>query len=261
VKEIIIPDNYNYSVQKTYTTGTQSTTLNKTFPDLIFSISQLELITNTTKWVYGATMNLKYSNNTNETKTINLDTSKTYGIDMRFRLINFIDSSLSYNLRLGEKKDLKLLQITQYTKHQDATIQGTFDYKKFRFTPKIDYSKDYAEGTLKTVTQNVTQITPSVLIKTDIQAPKGLKLPFSKDTVMFSNRIIWTNTLSYAIKKSPISINDNTRLFSLNSNADYEASKNLRVSFNASVQRLWHKYLKQEDYLSYQIGSTVTFQF
>ena len=43
--------------------------------------------------------------------------------------------------------------------------------------------------------------------------------------------------------------------------ADYEAAKNLRLTFNASVQRLWHKYLKQEDQLSYTAGSTLTFQF
>ena len=72
---------------------------------------------------------------------------------------------------------------------------------------------------------------------------------------------MWTTTLSYAMKKSPITIADNNRLFSLNSSADYEAAKNLRLTFNMGVQRLWHKYLKQEDYLSYQAGSTLTFQF
>ena len=43
--------------------------------------------------------------------------------------------------------------------------------------------------------------------------------------------------------------------------ADYEAAKNLRLTFNLGLQRLWHKYLKQEEYLSYQAGSTLTFQF
>jgi len=256
-----ISNNYNLSSQKTFTTGTRTQTVNKTFPDLIFTLSQLETLFKAQKWAYGATMNLKYSKNSNETKTSSLETAKTYGTDLRFRLLNYIDSSLSYNFRTGNKMDLKTAQKTSQTKHHDATLQGTFDHKKFRFTPKIDFSKDYAEGTLKTVTQDVIQITPSVLIKTDIQAPKGLKLPFAKDTVMFTNRIIWTNTISYAIKKSPITSADNNKLLSLNSVADYEASKNLRVSFNASVQRLWHKYLKQEEYLSYQAGSTVTFQF
>ena len=48
---------------------------------------------------------------------------------------------------------------------------------------------------------------------------------------------------------------------SINSSADYEAAKNLRLTFTGGIQRLWNKYLKQDDYFSYQFGSTLTFQF
>jgi hypothetical protein len=78
---------------------------------------------------------------------------------------------------------------------------------------------------------------------------------------MFTNRIVWTTNMSYAIRSSPITIADNSRLFSLTSSADYEAAKNLRLTFNLGLQRLWHNKLRQEEYVSYQAGSTLTFQF
>ena len=35
----------------------------------------------------------------------------------------------------------------------------------------------------------------------------------------------------------------------------------LRMTINMGLQRLWNTYVKQEDYISYQVGSTLTFQF
>ncbi len=256
-----LTNNFTNSVQRSEVTGTVSRSVNRTFPDMIFSISQLEALTRTRRWAQNATLNLKYSRNTNEAQRVSLDESSAYGMDLRFKLLNCVDAATSYNTRLAEKRDLRVNQLTQSSRHDDATLQGTFDYKKFRFTPKTDFVSDKAEGTLGVVTQNTRTITPSLLIKSDFQLPKGLKLPFTNRTIIFTNRIVWTTTLSYAIKTSPITIADNNRLFSLNSNADYEASKNLRLSFNLGLQRLWNKYLKQEEYVSYQAGSTLTFQF
>ena len=256
-----LSNNFTNSVQRSEVTGTISRSVNRTFPDMIVSLSQLETLTHTSRWAQGATINLKYSKNTNETKAVSLDASDTYGTDLRFKLLNWMDTATSYNLRLGDRRDLRVDQQTQSTRHDDATLQGTFDYRKFRFTPKVDYVSDKATGALGVVTQNTLTITPSLLLKSDFQLTKGLKLPFMKKMVIFTNRIVWTTTLSYAIKTSPITIADNNRLFSLNSSADYEAAKNLRLTFNAGLQRLWHRYLKQEEYLSYQGGSTLTFQF
>jgi hypothetical protein len=256
-----VTNNFTNSVQRSEVTGTTSRSVNKTFPDMIVSISQLELLTRTKRWAQGATMNLKYSHNTNETAGVSRDDSKGYGMDLRFKLLGWMDTAASYNLRNTEKFDLRVDQVTASTRHDDATLQGTFDSGKTRFTPKVDYTSDITKGTLNTTTAETRTITPGLLIKSDFQLPKGLKLPFMKQTIIFTNRIVWTTTLSYAMKSSPITIADNNRLFTLNSSADYEAAKNLRLTFNLGLQRLWHKYLKQEDYVSYQAGSTLTFQF
>ena len=82
-----------------------------------------------------------------------------------------------------------------------------------------------------------------------------------KAALAFTNRIIWTTTLSLAVRDSPITINDNSKLFNLNTSADYEIAKNLRMTLNGAMSRLWHKYLKEEDFISYQFGTVLTFQF
>jgi hypothetical protein len=261
LKTLSLTNNFTNSVQRSEVTGTISRSVNRTFPDMVLSISQLESLLRVRRWAQGATMNLKYSRNINEAKTISLDTSGTYGADLRFKLLAVVDTAFSYNLRMTDKKDLRVDQVTQRTLHNDATLQGAFDYRKFRFTPKADYVSDVTRGPLGVVTANTRTITPSLLIKSDFQLPKGLKLPFMKQAIIFTNRVVWTTTLSYAMKSSPITIAENSRLFSLNSSADYEAAKNLRLTFNTGLQRFWHKFLKQEEYISYQAGSTLTFQF
>jgi hypothetical protein len=256
-----ITNNYSNSVQRSEVTGTVSKSINRTFPDMILSMSQLELLTRTRRWAQNATMNLKYSRNSNESVHISREQADAYGMDLRFKLLNYVDTAASYNRKTTEFRELVSGQLTRQSFHDDFTIQGSFDHRKFRFTPKADYISDVSKGALGVTTADTKTITPSVLIKSDFQLPKGLKLPFMKKAIMFTNRIVWTTTISYAIKKSPITIAENNRLFSLNSSADYEAAKNLRLTFNAGLQRLWHKYLKEEEYVSYQAGSTLTFQF
>ncbi|MEF3279384.1 MAG: hypothetical protein K6357_00220 [Elusimicrobiota bacterium] len=255
-----ITNNYNYSEQKSYNNQIYTKSVNKTLPDLIISISQLENMFKVNKWATAASMNIRYSYNTNTIVETSMDKTNSFGIDLRFNFLRFMNTSIVFNYKATEKKDLKLDQITGYNQRKDFSIQGTFDIKNYRFTPKLDYSNDYAETTLKTVVTNTTLITPAVMIKTDVKIPKTVKLPFLSQTT-FDNRIIWTTNISYSIKKSPISINDNNKLFSLTSTADIEATKNLRISFNASLQRYWHKYLPQEDYFAYQFGSNVILQF
>ena len=53
----------------------------------------------------------------------------------------------------------------------------------------------------------------------------------------------------------------NPKLASLNTSADYELAKNLRMTLNGTVQRLWHVYLPEESFLSYALGTNLTFQF
>lgn len=256
-----LTNNFTSTFQKTDNTGTRSVTKTRTFPDLLLSMSKLEMLTKTGKWASNAVLNLKFSRSVSETKSINEEYTNNYGLDLRFRFLDFMDSVISCNGRYTEKKDLRLNRVLSETVRRDASLQGSFQYRQIRLTPKIDYSRDFSENGLGVTTQDDTVITPGVSSRMDVSLPKGIKLPFMIEPIKFSNRIVWSNNLSYTIKKSPIVIANNSRLLNFTSSADYEATKNLRVTLNVSFQRFWHKYLAQEEYYAYQIGSTVALQF
>ncbi|MGC8866858.1 MAG: hypothetical protein ACP5PA_01430 [Elusimicrobiales bacterium] len=260
LETINITSNFAYSKQDSYATSILTRTKNKTLPDFVLSISQLEDMFSVSRWVRYMIANIRYSKNISEVVNNTEDTNKNFGFDLRFTLMNYLNTSLMYSNQTGEKKNLIANQITSYTNKKTFSLQGLFDVKAYRFTPRVDYSKDFARSTLGIVITNTTVITPSVLIRADMKLPKNVKLPFMRQTI-FDNRIIWTTNTSYSIRRSPISVNDNNKLFSLTSTAEVEATKNLRLSINASFQRFWHKYLKQEDYISYQIGTNLILQF
>jgi hypothetical protein len=48
-----------------------------------------------------------------------------------------------------------------------------------------------------------------VLARADLALPSGLRLPGSSRPLLFTNRIIWTTTLSLSRRESPVSVIDN----------------------------------------------------
>jgi hypothetical protein len=242
-------------------TGTPSKTIATTFPDLVASISQLEKLISTQRWMSNTQMNYRFAVRKTETIGQQRSDERSFGTDLRSIIRKRFDSLLSFNFRNTSTEDLLVNANTQNTAHQDATAQVTFDIKKFRFTPKTDYTHDVTTLGTGVKTQDLTVITPSLLIRADLAVPRGLLLPGSTKTILFSNRIIWTTTMSLAHRRSPAVQADNSDLFSLNTSGDYEIAKNLRMTLNGAASRLWHKFLKTEEFVSYQFGTTLTFQF
>jgi hypothetical protein len=249
------------SIQRTEVTGTPSKTISKTLPDAVASISQLEKMWHTERWMANTQMNFKYSLRTTENVGATLNTVNSFGTDIRSVILKKYDTSLSYNLALTTNKDLQIDANTQNIHHDDASAQVTFDVRKFRVTPKVDYSHDVTTLGTGIQSANLTVITPSLLVRADLALPSGLRLPGSSRPLLFTNRIIWTTTLSLANRQSPVSPIDNSRLLSLNTSADYEIAKNLRMTINGSAQRLWSLFLPAESFYAYTLGTTLTFQF
>ena len=48
--------------------------------------------------------------------------------------------------------------------------------------------------------------------------------------------------------------------YAVSGGVNAEIAQNLRMTLNGTVQRLWHKFLPDEDFISYQLGTTLTFQ-
>jgi hypothetical protein len=260
-KTLNITNNFVRSIQRTEVTNTPSKTVSTTLPDLIASLSQMERLLWADRWIKNLQMNLKHAQRRTVNVGISRDSNKSFGTDLRAMVRKKYDTSISFNLRTTKKEDLRIGQITQTTMHRDATLQTSFARGKFRMTPKVDYAQDVTELGSGVKSQDTTTLTPSLLMRADLNLPRGLALPFMNRTLAFTNRIIWTTTLSMAMRSSPVTIADNSRLLNLTTNADYEIAKNLRMTLNAAMSRLWHKKLKENEFISYQFGTTLTFQF
>ncbi len=260
-RSLSLSNNYVFSVQRNEVTGTPSKTVKRTLPDTVVSISQLEQLWRSERWMANTQMNFRYKKDTTENVGSTLQTEGSLGADLRTIIIKRYETLISYNQRATINKDLRIDANTQKTKHEDATTQVTFDIRKFRITPKVDYAKDTTKLGTGVKTQDIEVITPSILVRADLALPAGLRLPGSAKPLLFTNRIIWTTTTSLAQRRSPVTVVDNSRLFSLSTSADYEIAKNLRMTLNGSAQRLWHRFLKEEDFISYAFGTTLTFQF
>jgi hypothetical protein len=261
LRTLSISNNYVLSTQRSEVTGTASKTISRTLPDAVASLSQIEQMLRTQRWMSNTQMNFKFSRRTTENVGTTLNIENNFGTDIRSLIVKKYDTSVSFNIRRANNKDLLVDENTQNIQHEDASTQVTFDVRKFRFTPKVDYSRDVTTLGTGVQSQNITVITPSVLARADLALPAGLRLPGSARPLLFTNRVIWTTTLSLAIRKSPVTVADNSKLASLNTSADYELAKNLRMTLNGTVQRLWHVYLPEESFLSYALGTNLTFQF
>ncbi len=261
LRTLSVSNNYVLSTQRTEVTGTASKTISRTLPDAVASLSQIEQMLRTQRWMSNTQMNFKYARRTTENVGTTLNIENTFGTDLRSLIVKKFDTSLSFNMRRANNKDLLVDANTQNIAHEDASGQVTFDVRKFRLTPKIDYSRDVTTLGTGIQSQNLTVITPSILARADLALPAGLRLPGSARPLLFTNRVIWTTTVSLAVRKSPVTVADNSKLASLNTSADYELAKNLRMTLNGTVQRLWHTYLPEESFLSYALGTNLTFQF
>ncbi|MFI5360745.1 MAG: hypothetical protein ACHQ49_02145 [Elusimicrobiota bacterium] len=256
-----ISNNFVYSVQRSDTTGTETKTITKTLPDIVASISQLEKMWRTEKWMANTQLNLKYSLRTTETVGATLNTVNSFGTDLRSVILKKYDTSLSGNVILTSNKDLQVSANTQQTEHEDATGQVTFDVKKFRLTPKITYARDVTNLGTGIQSANTQVITPSVLARADLALPAGLRLPGSSRPLLFTNRVIWTTTASFAHSESPVTPANDTNVATLNTSADYEIAKNLRMTLNGAATRNWSYALPVNSFYSFTLGTTLTFQF
>ena len=90
--------------------------------------------------------------------------------------------------------------------------------------------------------------------------PHGFALPFTSKQYLTTNRVIWTTNLSYSRRRA-YTVDDNRDLLDINTNLDYEFSKNIRFTVSAAFQKFKHLYIKENSYTAYNIGTLMTIQF
>nr|MCR5505280.1 hypothetical protein [Elusimicrobiaceae bacterium] len=264
LNSISIMNNFSYATQENENLDSYFQTKNTTLPDVIFYIDNLEKFFGATpRYLSGTSLKLKYSDIKSETVATSLSDNQTLGADLHFLLLNTFDTNLSYTRSTTDRSDLKNdTPLSAYLRH-DFTAQTAFNYKKMRITPKITYildsKRELTNQSLALVTE-VKEIAPSITFKLDFNLPKGFALPFTTKEYLTTNRIIWTTNLSYSRRRA-FTVDDNRDLLDINTNLDYELSKNIRFTVSAAFQKFKHLYIAENSYTAYNIGTLMTIQF
>lgn len=264
LNSVSIISNFSYASQENENLGSYYQTKNTTLPDVVFFIDNLEKFFDTTpRYISGTSLKIKYSDIKSETINTSLSDNQTFGTDLRFLLMNTFDTNLSYIQSTTDKDDLKNATPLSAYLRRDFTAQTTFTYKKMRITPKFTYildsKKELTNQALALVTQ-VKEIVPAVTFKLDFNLPHGFALPFTSKQYLTTNRVIWTTNLSYSRRRA-FTVDDNRDLLDINTNLDYELSKNIRFTLSAAFQKFKHLYIKENSYTAYNIGTLMTIQF
>lgn len=261
LKTMSIINNFSKTVQNNEQTGTVYDSTSRTLPDVTVSISDLEKMFASGRWLSSSNLKLRYS----QIEQINLGTDERiatqYGADLRFMLFNYFDTVLNYTHQNVDKTDTRASASLEQLEDNDLSAQTSFYVKSMRVTPKLLYSSHEKRAALGRMSESSTSWTPSINLRWDFNIPRGFKMPFFNKIYKTTNRVIWNTTLAYTHKKSQVEVKDNYQLIDLTSSLDYEFSQNLRFTLSGGLTILEHAYVESEDYTAYNVAANVTVQF
>lgn len=257
-----LSNTYNRNFERREALGTASRSLSLTLPDVVLSLSQLERIFGTYKWMSSAQINSKYSliRKTN----FDIETSKdaSVGGDIHFIIKQAYDMTFSYNESKGTTLNLLTNNLTRNQNSQGGSAQIGFNWRLWRVTAKVDFSETKAVDAIGRLTQDQQTMAPAISARGDFDLPAGLRLPFSSKRMTFTNRLILTSGLKLERKSSLLNIEQtNTDNWDWNLSGDFQIGKNLRASLGSGFQLFQNRVLKDQDFYAFRINTQIIFQF
>ena len=261
LKNLSLISNASLSYQTTEYLGTSYKTKTTNLPDLIIYLDQVENFwTQSPNFLSGINLKLKYNLATNNVELSEDKKESSYGSDLRFILFNLFDTNINYSHQTLQKDNTLVSKRLENYVRDDFSFQTSFNYKNFRFTPKMTYIYDRRTQVDNVLADNVKEIVPSFNIKADFNMPRALRLPFASKDYLATNRVIWNTNISYSRRRS-YTVNENRNLFNVNTSFDYELSKNIRFTLSGSYEIFDHLYIDTQSYTAYSLGSLLTIQF
>jgi hypothetical protein len=216
------------------------------------------------RWVDETTLNLRHQKKNSVVSNSTENNTLTYGTDIIFRLKKRYNLSLGGNLSTSVDDDLTQIKpvITQKGDNTSFYTQTVMDIKKWRLSVRYDYAKNYSQDGTGKPTQDLTTHTGTIQTNADMAFPKGLPIPFTKRTLPLTNRLVFTSSLKYVSKASSLNVaTDNTDMYNLNSNADYEVSSNFRAAMGLGYGYLMNRYDSDQNYSTIEASLKLTIQF
>jgi outer membrane protein assembly factor BamA len=126
---------------------------------------------------------------------------------------------------------------------------------------RYDNAQSWTKDSVGALTAQAISNGVTALVNSDMSFPKGLPLPFTRRTIPMTNRLIFNSTVKYITKSSVVNLSDNTDNYGLTSSAEYEVSKNFRLSFGLGYNRYIYRDDAKQNYTSLEASSRLTIQF
>ena len=244
------------------TTGTQSKSYARVWPDFVFSTSEIERPLFLSRWVTDTRANANYQERLTEVLGQTRTTGKNVGSDVTFTTFRLLQFSVGYTNSVTEDFNLQTQQLTSRTiqKGFNGQVITTLKWGNWRFTPRYDQSSSESEDGTGKKTSDLTTRNGSLQIFGDINVPRFFHLPFGKQ-LSLSNRLILTTSFRYGMVRDKVDETKSVDNADFNMNGDFEITPNIRAAFGGGYARTMHKVKKEENFQTYTLTSRVTIQF
>lgn len=257
---------YTHSIDHSETTDTTRDTFSTTWPDLIFSIRDLEKTYHLSRWMNNSQANIRTSRRNSETIKTQRTANQDFSADYRFTLFKRYDffTSYAWNSRLDLTYDSTLGEFitSSVGRGYSYSYQVGLVFGVWRFTPSYNFKTDSAHDGADKTTQDLTTKNYNLKARFDKAYPKGFRFPFSKKTFGNINRFTLDTNLGLEQKRSTLNVErDNTDTYTLNITGEYEISRNFRLSFGTGGSRIKNRVQKGDSLMSYEMNSQLIIQF
>ncbi|OGR81142.1 MAG: hypothetical protein A2636_01510 [Elusimicrobia bacterium RIFCSPHIGHO2_01_FULL_64_10] len=253
---------FTETVTKRDTTGTQSVSYSRVWPDFIFSTSEIERPLFLSRWMQDTRLNGNYQKRVTETLGQTKSLANSLGSDFTFTLFRLLQFSLSYTNSVQEDFNLQTNQLTNRTRSRgiNGQVITTLKVGNWRFTPHYDQSQSESEDGTGKKTSDVVNRNGSLQVFGDVNIPRFFRLPFGKQLAL-SNRLILTGSFRYGIIRDNVDETKSNDTFDSNVNGDFEITPNIRAAFGGGYMRVMNKARKEDDFTTISVTSRVTIQF
>ncbi|OGR79831.1 MAG: hypothetical protein A3I11_08685 [Elusimicrobia bacterium RIFCSPLOWO2_02_FULL_39_32] len=263
IKNINTSGTFTESKTRRDTTGTESFTYSRVWPDMILSTYEVErplfLIR---RWMRDARLNANYQERLNEVRDQTRSIGFNFGTDLTFTLFKLLQFSVGYTNSVSEDKNLVTNQVTGRTKSKgiNGQVITTLKWGNWRFTPRYDQSQKEAEDGKGKKTEDLITRNGSLQIFGDINVPRFFKLPLGKQLTL-SNRLIVTSSIRYGMIRNGVDETQSKDNLDSNLNGDLEITPNIRVGFGGTYARTFFKTKKEENFSTFGFNTRITIQF
>ncbi|MBI4368939.1 MAG: hypothetical protein HY547_01775 [Elusimicrobia bacterium] len=262
LSSLSLTNNYSNSLDRTETTGTTRKSQSINFPDLTGTLTQIERLLRTQRWMSSTSLSTRYSVRQQSTIDVDRKIDTSLGSDFHFIAWQKYDLTVSYSQSQNDTFNLATLLRTGHTVGRSGTLQLGFNWRIWRLSNKVSYSDSLAVDSSDKVTADQKSLAPSISVRGDFSLPAGLRLPFSQKRLTFTNRAIVTSSMSLDRKSSSLNVDQtNTETWNWNLSGDFEIGKNLRAGMGSAFSLFRNRVLNDQDFYTFGINGQVVFQF